>query len=137
MPPMAEERAKGMRETANLLRGCRVMIVEDEMLIAMELESIVADQGGTVIGPAPNIERALALLDRERPDAAILDVNLNGSTVAPVAAALTEQGVPFVLATGYGKAPPPEMEGVPLVQKPVNHAQLVRALVGVLEASGA
>jgi DNA-binding NtrC family response regulator len=96
----------------------------------------VADQGGTVIGPASNIERALALLDRERPDAAILDVNLNGSTVAPVAAALTEQGVPFVLATGYGeaKARPPELQGAPLVEKPVNHAQLVHTLVRILEA---
>lgn len=110
------------------------MIVEDETLVAMELESIVADQGGIVIGPVPNTERALALLDRERPDAAILDVNLNGSTVAPVAAALTEQGVPFVLATGYGKAPPPELQGAPLVEKPVNHAQLVRALARILEA---
>ena len=125
-----------MQDPGDVLRGRRVMIVEDEMLVAMELESVVTDQGCAVVGPASTAQKALALLQEERPDAAILDVNLNGTTAAPVAAALNAQGVPFVLATGYdeGQALQPELRGAPRVDKPVNHEQLVRTLVQILEA---
>jgi CheY-like chemotaxis protein len=123
-----------MQDARDVLRGRRVLIVEDEMLVAMELETLIADEGCTVIGPAPTVDRALALLEHERPDAAVLDVNLNGTTAAPVAAALTAQGVPFVLATGYGGAQglQPELTGAPRVDKPVNHEQLVRALAQLI-----
>jgi DNA-binding NarL/FixJ family response regulator len=123
-----------MQDTGEVLRGRRVMIVEDEMLVAMEMESLLADQGCAVVGPAATVERALALLAHERPDAAILDVNLNGTTAAPVAAALKAQGVPFVLATGYGDAQPlqPELKDAPRVDKPVNHGELMRTLAQVI-----
>jgi CheY-like chemotaxis protein len=123
-----------MQDTGEVLRGRRVMIVEDEMLVAMEMESLLADQGCAVVGPAATVDRALALLEHERPDAAILDVNLNGTTAAPVAAALKAQGVPFVLATGYGDAQPlqPELKDAPRVDKPVNHGELMRTLAQVI-----
>jgi two-component SAPR family response regulator len=108
------------------------MIVEDEMLVAMELEALLAEEGCAVVGPAPTTARALALLDEELPDAAILDVNLDGQTAAPVAAALNAQGVPFVLASGYSHALQPEMQGAPRLDKPVNHEKLVRALASLL-----
>ena len=110
------------------------MIVEDEMLVAMEMESLLADQGCAVVGPAATVDRALALLAQEKPEAAILDVNLDGTTAAPVAAALKAQGVPFVLATGYGDAQPlqPELKDAPRVDKPVNHGELMRTLAQVI-----
>jgi CheY-like chemotaxis protein len=125
-----------MDDAGKVLRGRRVMIVEDEMLVAMELESLVGDQGCAVVGPAATVERALALLEQERPDAAILDVNLDGTTAAPVAAALNAQGVPFLLATGYGgnQSLQPELKDAPRVDKPVDHEQLVRALAQILAA---
>jgi CheY-like chemotaxis protein len=123
-----------MQDAGNVLRGRLIMIVEDEMLVAMELESLVADYGCDVIGPVPTAQRALALLEEQEPDAAILDVNLNGTTAAPVAAALSERGVPFLLATGYREAQAlrPEFQGVPRVDKPVRHEYLVCALVRLL-----
>jgi CheY-like chemotaxis protein len=121
-----------MLDSSEVLRGRRIMVVEDEMLVAMELESLLAEQGCAVVGPAPTADRALALLDEGLPDAAILDVNLNGHTALPVAAALSAQGVPFLLATGYGNSLQPELKGAPRVDKPVNHEQLVRTLAHLL-----
>jgi DNA-binding NarL/FixJ family response regulator len=121
-----------MQDASEVLRGRRVMIVEDEMLVAMELETLLAEQGCAVVGPAPTADRALALLGEGLPDAAILDVNLNGHTAVPVAAALTAQGVPFLLATGYSHALQAELKGAPRVDKPVNHDQLVRTLTHLL-----
>jgi DNA-binding NtrC family response regulator len=124
-----------MQEAAEMLRGRRVMIVEDELLVAMELESLLEDQGCAVVGPAPTVDRALALLDREQPDAAILDVNLDGQTAIPVAAALKARGVPFLLATGYGnmQVSQPELNGAPRLDKPVSHDRLVRTLARILQ----
>jgi CheY-like chemotaxis protein len=121
-----------MQDVNEVLQGRRVMVVEDEMLVAMELETLLVEQGCAVVGPAPTADRALALLDEGLPDAAILDVNLNGHTALPVAAALSAQGVPFLLATGYGNSLQPELKDAPRVDKPVNHEQLVRTLAHLL-----
>jgi DNA-binding NtrC family response regulator len=128
-----------MQEAAEMLRGRRVMIVEDELLVAMELESLLEEQGCAVVGPAPTVERALSLLERERPDAAILDVNLDGQTAIPVAAALNARGVPFLLATGYGnaQAAEPELKDAPRLDKPVSHDRLVHTLAQILKAEAA
>lgn len=113
------------------------MIVEDEMLVAMEMESLLEDQGCTVVGPVATVERALALIDQEQPEAAILDVNLDGQTAIPVAAALNARGVPFLLATGYGgaQAEEPELKDAPRIDKPVSHDRLMRILVRIFEAA--
>ena len=118
------------------LRGRRILIVEDEMLVAMELESVLKQQGCAVLGPAPTVARALALLDHERPEAALLDLNLNGEPATAVAVALRTRGVPFVVITGYGEAQSsePELQGALRVDKPVNHDALVRALAQVMDA---
>jgi DNA-binding NtrC family response regulator len=129
----------GMQEAGEVLRGRRVLIVEDELLVAMELESLLEEQGCAVVGPAATVARALALLDGERLDAAILDVNLDGQTAIPVAAALNEQGIPFLLATGYGaaQASEPELKDAPRVDKPVSHDRLVRTLARIMKAKAA
>jgi len=121
-----------MPDAREVLRGRRIMIVEDEMLVAMELEALLAEQGCAVIGPAPTADRALALLAEGLPDAAILDVNLNGQTATPVAAALRAQNVPFLIATGYSQSLQAELKDTPRVDKPVNHERLVRVLTQLL-----
>ena len=118
------------------LRGRRVLVIEDEMLVAMEFESLLQRQGCAVVGPASTVDRALALLNHDQPDAALLDLDLNGEPATAVAVALKTRGVPFVLVTGYGEAQSsePELQGAPRVDKPVNHYALVRALAQVMDS---
>ncbi len=93
-----------LSETVSPPTGMNVLVVEDEMLIAMLLEDMLTDMGHVVVGPANDVEAALAHLKEGGIDAAILDVNLGKTPSWPVAAALQEQGVPFAIATGYGEA---------------------------------
>src|SRR5690348_1237410 len=84
--------------------GLRILLVEDEMMVALLLESMLIDFGHTIVGPVARLDKALEAAQREALDLAILDVNVNGQEVYPVAAALAARGIPFVFATGYGKA---------------------------------
>jgi CheY-like chemotaxis protein len=86
------------------LTGRKILVVEDEMLIAMLLEDLLEDLGCQVLGPVANVPQALELTAKEHPDAAVLDVNLGTEPVYPVADALTRAEVPFVFVTGYGQA---------------------------------
>jgi CheY-like chemotaxis protein len=81
--------------------GRSVLLVEDELLVAWDIERVLLAAGLHVLGPAASVSAALALLKRQKPDAAILDLNLRGELVTPVARRLREMGVPFVLATAY------------------------------------
>src|ERR1700692_3817867 len=83
--------------------GRRILVVEDEMIVAWLLEDMLADLGCAVVGPAVSINQALAMIDAEAIDAAVLDVNLNGQVSYPIADALAARGVPFVFSTGYAK----------------------------------
>src|SRR5690349_6230290 len=84
--------------------GRRVLLIEDEMMVAMLLKDILADLGFTVVGSAARVEHALALIEAAGAlDAAVLDINLNGQMSYPVADALVARRVPFLLATGYGR----------------------------------
>src|SRR3954469_6426333 len=85
-----------------LLRGARVLIVEDDLLIANYLEELLGMEGCIVVGPALRVDEALALIERGRPEAAVLDLNLYGERTTAVAEALTARRVPFVIMTGYG-----------------------------------
>ncbi len=117
------------------LQGRRILIVEDEMLLAMDLESLLESNGCDVIASCPNIKRALDAIDRDRPEAALLDMNLAGASSAPVAEALRDAGVPFVVVTGYsnaeGRAEP--FRDVPAVQKPYREDILLSTLASVFE----
>jgi CheY-like chemotaxis protein len=92
------------RSQVSTLKAARVLVVEDEMLVAALLEDRLEALGCQVIGPAPGVAEALKLLDDEQVDAAVLDVNLGGEMVFPVADALAERGIPFIFATAYGAA---------------------------------
>jgi DNA-binding LytR/AlgR family response regulator len=117
------------------LAGLRVLIVEDEFLLAMELETLVEGGGCTAVGPASSVGQALALIDGDAPDVALLDVNLKGERATPVAAALQQRGVPYVLITGYSDAQlsEPELRRAPRVDKPVSSRALTRAVKRALD----
>jgi CheY-like chemotaxis protein len=113
------------------LTGRRVLVVEDESLVAMLLETILEDMGCTPVGPAGTIDDGLALVADPAPlDAALLDVNVAGRQVFPVAEALRDRGVPFVFSTGYGESGlPDEWRGHATVQKPFTEAAIREALM--------
>jgi PAS domain S-box-containing protein len=114
------------------LRGWRVLIVEDAVLLALELETGLSEAGAEVIGPAYELEEAMALLDRPI-DAAVLDANLNGRSVTPVAEVLAARGVPFVFATGYGEAGgAPSGFDAPIIRKPYDVTQVASAVAQLL-----
>src|SRR5882672_10430883 len=89
-------------------KGARVLVVEDELMIRMLLEDMLGELGYTVAAAAANMNEALEAAKNADFDLAILDVNLNGEPVSPVADALVARGVPFVFATGYGEHGLPE-----------------------------
>jgi CheY-like chemotaxis protein len=116
------------------LSGRRILIVEDESLVAMLLETILEDMGCTPVGPASNIDEGLKLATEDGPlDAALLDVNVAGRQVFPVAEALRARGVPFVFSTGYGEGGlPDEWRGQPTIQKPFTEAAVRDALMAAV-----
>ena len=118
------------------LRACRILVVEDEYMLADELAQELTDAGAEVLGPVPTIERALAVLEGEvAPDGAILDVNLSGVPVFPLADTLIERGVPLVFTTGYDPdALPDRFVDVPKCGKPINVARLTAALGRAIHA---
>src|SRR4051812_30509792 len=105
-------------------RTPRILVVENEFLIAMDLEITLRRAGYQVLGPAPSVSAALRLLRAERPDAAVLDVELAGERVTPVAELLREMLVPFILASGYGAA---ELCAEPVLRDAVNVGKPSRA----------
>jgi two-component sensor histidine kinase/CheY-like chemotaxis protein len=107
--------------------GCRVLLVEDEALIGMELEEALQEAGCSVIGVAATAAEALDMIERDQPQGALLDINLGGETSFPVADRLAEVGVPFAFCTGYAADAmlPERFAGVPLIRKPFNAASVV------------
>jgi DNA-binding response OmpR family regulator len=107
----------------------RVLAVEDEALIAFELEDMLVELGHEVLGPAANVAAALRLLEGSAPDVAIVDANLGGTSALPIIEALKAADVPFALASGYATS---EMEGFGpedvLIRKPYSNADLDEAL---------
>src|SRR4051794_32306666 len=100
-------------------RGQRVLLVEDELMIRMLLEDMLGELGHTVAAEAGRLDEAVAAVEAGGFDVAILDVNLNGTSIVPVAEALTAKGTPFVFATGYGEQGVPEgFRQSPTLKKP-------------------
>jgi DNA-binding response OmpR family regulator len=107
----------------------KILVVEDEALVAMLVEDALLDAGFAVIGPAATVDEALALLDDERPDAVVLDLNLAGETSTPVADLLAARGIPYVIATGYGASGlPPGHQDAMVLAKPYDPAELTSML---------
>jgi len=112
------------------LTGRRVLVVEDESLVAMLLETILEDMGCTPVGPAATVDDGLKMATEGELDAALLDVNVAGKQVFPIAEALKARGVPFVFSTGYGEGGlPDEWRGQSTIQKPFTEAAVQNALM--------
>ena len=117
------------------LDGFCVLVVEDEAIISFLLEDMLGDLGAADVRHAGNVRTALALLETFTPGLAVLDVNLGGERVYPVAEALEAKGVPFVFTTGYGKSGiEPRWAPRPVVQKPFNIEAMFEALRALLSA---
>jgi DNA-binding NtrC family response regulator len=115
------------------LSGRRVLLVEDEMIVAWLLEDMLAELGCAVVGPAASVDQALAMIDAEAIDVAMLDVNLDGQMSYPVADALAARGVPFVFSTGYHKDRLLERyRTFPALQKPFHLSELTDMLAKLL-----
>ena len=111
-----------------------IFVVEDEMMVALLLESMLEELGFRVLGPVGTLEEALEVSKYGNFDAAILDVNINGARIYPVAEALSRRGKPFLFATGYGHSGlPPSYGKCPVLQKPYPIENLQNALRRVLE----
>jgi len=123
--------------SARQAQGRRVLVVEDEYFVACDIARALAQGGAEVIGPAPDADGALALLDQHQAiDAAVLDINLKGETVYPVADKLRARGVPFGFATGYDDAAlPGSYRDVPRWEKPFDIAKLVGAVAEMIAPS--
>jgi len=116
------------------LQGSRILIVEDEYLLADDLANALTDAGAEVVGPLGSVEEGLALIAVDRfIDAAVLDVNLRGDMVFPVADALRSHGIPFAFATGYDEwALPDRFADAPHVGKPFKSHLVERVLTDLL-----
>ena len=113
----------------------RVLVVEDEALIAMEVVATLEDAGYQVVGPAGTVARALDLVERIGCDHAVLDVNLGRETAEPVALRLRALGVPFLSLSGYARAQqPPAFHGAPALSKPLRPKELLEELARALAA---
>ncbi len=118
------------RRSPPALAGARILIVENEFLVAMDLEDRLKREGCDVIGPVPRETKALALLEQDRPDAVVLDLNLDGELPLHLANTLVARQIPFVIVTGYGnrQLDVPALQEAPRVHKPIKTEELVRVL---------
>ena len=122
-----------MAVMSKVLTGQRILVVEDEMLVLMETEDMLADLGCDFVIAAATNEQALALIEAQHFDAALLDLNLNGVRSYPVADALAASGVPFAFATGYGRHGLRDGDRErPLLVKPYECAALGKLLTSLL-----
>jgi CheY-like chemotaxis protein len=121
---------------ADELRGCSLLVAEDEYIIAVDLAQSLEHLGVNVIGPAASVREALELVEiSDHIDGAVLDVNLREERVYPVADVLISRKIPFIFASGYDAAEIPEnYAAVPRCEKPVNIAHLVRLLAAAGES---
>ncbi len=114
-------------------RQWRVLIVEDEPVIAFALEELLIASGFQIAGVATRLEAALAMIESGVCDAAILDTNLAGVSAGPAALALKARGVPYLVLSGYSSSQLQRVfSGVPCLQKPCRPARLVEALCSIL-----
>lgn len=117
----------------SLFSGRRILVVEDEVIVSWMLEDMLAELGCAVVGPATRVSQALAMVEAEAIDAAVLDVNLNGEKSYPVADALAARRVPFVFSTGYDQnSMPIGYQDFAMLQKPYSLSVLGATLAKLL-----
>jgi CheY-like chemotaxis protein len=136
-PPAEPVHAAG--KLASLAAGALVLVVEDEALTALALEQVLRDAGYKVLGPAARVQEALDLIRATPPEAAVLDVNLFGQPVLPVAEALSRMGVPFLFCTGYTTIDglSERLRQAPVLAEPVAPEHLIEMIGRLLRSAGA
>jgi DNA-binding response OmpR family regulator len=113
----------------------RILIVEDEPFVALEIEHILCSAGFEIASSVPSIEKALAALNTRDCDLAVLDANLRGESVEPVGLVLRNRGKPFLFVSGYGRAYLPAcFNDSPLLSKPFHAVELIRSVKHVLQS---
>ncbi|BDA84638.1 response regulator [Aureimonas sp. SA4125] len=118
------------------LAGLRVLVVEDEYMVADYISMVLEDFGCDVVGPVGTIEEALAVVNDGGLDGALLDANLSGDSSAPIAVALRAASVPFVVATGYGALELAEsLNRAPRIGKPFSETELKATMVAAFTCS--
>lgn len=118
-----------MTDYGNELEGMRLLVVEDDYLVAADMCSTLIRRGAIILGPASNLRRTRELLRQQRPDCALLDSNLNGTLAFELAEEFRREGIPTIFTTGYDAAFFPDtFRGNPCLQKPVNFTVLVQLI---------
>lgn len=111
------------------LAGLRLLVVEDDYLVAADMCSSLRRRGAAIMGPVANVRRGRELVRQQRPDVALLDVNLNGHLAFDLAHELESEGIRTIFTTGYDAAFLPEpLRGSPCLQKPINLSALVQLI---------
>jgi DNA-binding response OmpR family regulator len=111
------------------LVGLKILVVEDDYIVANECGAVLRKYGAQVLGPVPDIPRARASLFVEVPDCILLDINLKGEMAFDLARELVVRGIPLIFTTGYDSSVlPPSLRGRPLLQKPVETRELIRVV---------
>jgi DNA-binding NtrC family response regulator len=119
---------------SELLDGIRVLVVEDEFLIALDLEAMIRDLGGSVVGPIAHLDAARAIMLQEKINCAILDVRLDGNTSLPLADELIASGIPVILASGYESDQlPNRFADTPKLRMPFSIHELARVLERIFQ----
>ena len=119
--------------TFDKTKPARIIIIEDEPIIALDLEDALVDAGFEIAGVAGKLEKALALIESTTFDAVIVDANLGGVSSSPAALALAARGLPFIVLSGYSlKQQQVAFPGGHFLQKPCQPAQLIQVLTGIL-----
>ncbi len=113
----------------------RILLVEDEMMVAGMLRRMLTEIGYAVVGTATTVKEAMKMIDGGGIDAAVLDINLDGELSYPVADEFAARGIPFVFSTGYGGRDIPDgYEAAPILKKPFRRSALADAVAGLLAA---
>ena len=122
-----------MSSSPDDIRGLRILIAEDEAMIALDLESFLQDLGCEIIGPVANVEDLVQEFETHRPDGALLDINLRGKQVFAVLPRLIEQGLPVIITSGYDDMTliPQDFRTLPRISKPFNQTTLRELCVTV------
>lgn len=127
-----------MADDKQTLENLRILVAEDEYLLAAELSSALRNAGATVVGPARDVPHALELVQHDAPDCAIVDMNLAGELGLPLTDALETAAVPYIILSGYDRAALPlRHDRAPYVEKPADPSVLVRMIPALLRGAGA
>jgi len=117
------------------LKDRKVLVVEDEVIISFLIQDLLEELGCATIWQAANVQAALAIVSEHKPDLAVLDVNVAGELVYPVAEHLSAAEIPFLFTTGYGRVGMPDRWNKhPILQKPYDAATLAASLISIIEA---